>query len=90
MGIWLWWPRMPFGIGAGGGRPFWYDLHVTSGIVAVVFLGVAVKAKVDALELTLYADHRLEQERPIAGDDRVRIVVEVVAVAMVPLVDDLP
>lgn len=37
-GIWLWWPQMRFGIGAGGGRPFWYDLHVTSGIVAAAFL----------------------------------------------------
>ncbi len=37
-GIWLWWPCMRFGIGASGGRPFWYDLHVTSGIAAAVFL----------------------------------------------------
>ena len=37
-GIWLWWPRMRFGIGAGGGRPFWYDLHATLGIAAVAFM----------------------------------------------------
>jgi uncharacterized iron-regulated membrane protein len=37
-GIWLWWPSMHFGIGAGGGRPFWCDLHLTTGIVAAVFL----------------------------------------------------
>ncbi len=37
-GIWLWWPRLRFGIGSGGGRRFWYDLHVTSGIAAAIFL----------------------------------------------------
>lgn len=37
-GVWLWWPSMRFGIGARGGRPFWCDLHVTTGIVAAVFL----------------------------------------------------
>ncbi|MHB1206895.1 MAG: PepSY-associated TM helix domain-containing protein [Rhodospirillaceae bacterium] len=37
-GIWLWWPRMRFGIGAGGGRAFWYDVHATLGVAAVAFM----------------------------------------------------
>ncbi|MHB1207518.1 MAG: PepSY-associated TM helix domain-containing protein, partial [Rhodospirillaceae bacterium] len=37
-GIWLWWPRMRFGISAGGGRSFWYDVHATLGIAAVAFM----------------------------------------------------
>ena len=37
-GIYLWWPRMRFGIGKGGGRAFWYDLHATLGIAAVIFM----------------------------------------------------
>jgi uncharacterized iron-regulated membrane protein len=37
-GVWLWWPRMRFRIGAGGERPFWYYLHTTLGVAAAVFL----------------------------------------------------
>jgi uncharacterized iron-regulated membrane protein len=37
-GIWLWWPGKQFGIGARRGRWLWYDLHVTTGIVAAVFM----------------------------------------------------
>ena len=37
-GVWLWWPRKRFGIDAGGGRSFWYDLHATLGIAAVAFM----------------------------------------------------
>jgi uncharacterized iron-regulated membrane protein len=37
-GVWLWWPRMRFGIGTGGGLPFWYDVHTTLGITAAAFL----------------------------------------------------